>query len=197
LSEEKTPITKLIPIVRIDCPTCVPILEREIQKLSGVKEVRVNYITKILKVTYDSNLVQLSDIEATIERVGYQIAYKKYPSLVSKLRGLVKKEKPSRVQSISDSDFSGKVLHASKLVAVLFSSPTCPACKLLKPLYIEVAEDLGEKAEFYEMNISSSETWRNYDVLVIPTILVFKEGQVKDKLLPLLKKDEIKKALSP
>jgi thioredoxin 1 len=197
LSEEKTPITKLIPIVRIDCPTCVPILEREIQKLSGVKEVRVNYITKILKVTYDSNLVQLSDIEATIERVGYQIAYKKYPSLVSKLRGLVKKEKPSRVQSISDSDFSGKVLHASKLVAVLFSSPTCPACKLLKPLYIEVAEDLGEKAEFYEMDISSSETWRNYDVLVIPTILVFKEGQVKDKLLPLFKKDEIKKALSP
>jgi thioredoxin 1 len=196
LSEEKTPITKLIPIVRVDCPTCVPILEREIQKLSGIKEVRVNYITKILKVTYDSNLVQLSDIEATIERVGYQIAYKKYPSLVSKLRGLVKKEKPSMVQSISDSDFSGKVLHASKPVAVLFSSPTCPACKMLKPLYIEVAEDLGEKAEFYEIDISSSETWRNYDVLVIPTILVFKEGQVKDKLLPLLKKDEIKKALN-
>jgi thioredoxin 1 len=196
LSEEKTPITKLIPIVRVDCPTCVPILEREIQKLSGIKEVRVNYITKILKVTYDSNLVQLSDIEATIERVGYQIAYKKYPSLVSKLRGLVKKEKPSMVQSISDSDFSGKVLHASKPVAVLFSSPTCPACKMLKPLYIEIAEDLGEKAEFYEIDISSSETWRNYDVLVIPTILVFKEGQVKDKLLPLLKKDEIKKALN-
>jgi thioredoxin 1 len=101
------------------------------------------------------------------------------------------------VQSISDSDFSGKVLHASKPAAVLFSSPTCPACKMLKPLYIEVAEDLGEKAEFYEIDISSSETWRNYDVLVIPTILVFKEGQVKDKLMPLLKKDEIKKALSP
>jgi thioredoxin 1 len=180
----------------MDCPTCIPILEREIQKLIGVKEVRVNYITKILKVTYDSNLVQLSDIEATIERVGYQIAYKKYPSLVSKLRGLVKKEKPSMVQSISDSDFSGKVLHASKPAAVLFSSPTCPACKMLKPLYIEVAEDLGEKAEFYEIDISSSETWRNYDVLVIPTILVFKEGQVKDKLLSLLKKDEIKKALN-
>jgi thioredoxin 1 len=181
----------------MDCLTCVPILEREIQKLSGVKEVRANYITKILKVTYDPNLVQLSDIEATIERVGYQIAYKKYPSLASRLKGLIKKEKPSRVQSISDSDFSGKVLHSSKPVAVLFSSPTCPACKVLKPLYIEDAEDLREKAEFYEMDISSSETWRSYDVLAIPTILVFREGQVKNRLMPILKKDEIEKALSP
>jgi thioredoxin 1 len=101
------------------------------------------------------------------------------------------------VQSISDSDFSGKVLHASKPVAVLFSSPTCPACKVLKPLYIEVAEDLREKAEFYEMDISSSETWGSYDVHAIPTILVFREGQVKNRLMPILKKDEIEKTLSP
>jgi thioredoxin 1 len=180
----------------MDCPTCVPILEREIQNLSGVKEVRANYITKILKVTYYPNLVQLSDIEAAIEYVGYQIVYKKYPSLASRLKGLIKKEKPSRVQSISDADFSGNVLHSAKPVAVLFSSPICLACKVLKPLYIEAAEDLREKAEFYEMDISSSETWRSYDVLAIPTILVFREGKVENRLMPLLKKDEIEKALS-
>jgi thioredoxin 1 len=180
----------------MDCPTCVPVLEKELKKLSGVEEVKANYITKIVRVTYNPNLVHLADIEAAIERVGYQIAYKKYPSFVSKLKGLIRKEKPSIVQIISDSDFSEKVVNASKPVAVLFSSPTCPSCKILEPLYVEVAEEVGEKAEFYEMDISSSESWRSYDVLAIPMILIFKEGQVKDRLMPLLGKEEITKALT-
>jgi hypothetical protein len=67
---------------------------------------------------------------------------------------------------------------------------------VVKPLYVEAAEDLGEKVEFNEMDISSSETWRRYDILTIPTILTFREGQVKERLTPLPKKEEIEKALS-
>jgi hypothetical protein len=61
---------------------------------------------------------------------------------------------------------------------------------------VEAAEDMGEKAQLFEMDVSSSETWRRYDILVTPTILIFQEGQVKEKLPPLPKKEEIETALS-
>ena len=96
---EKPLTTKLIPIAQMDCLTCVPILEKEILKLKGVKEARANYLTKTVKVVYDSNLVRLSEIESAIERVDYQIAYKKYPSVASKLKGLFRKEKTKLCES--------------------------------------------------------------------------------------------------
>jgi copper chaperone CopZ len=195
-SNEKPLTMKLIPIVQMDCSTCVPILEREILKLNGVTEARANYLTKIVKVVYDSDLVGLSEIESAIERVGYQIAYKKYPSVASKLKGLFRKEKPSYVKVISDADFASKVLHASKPVAVIFSSPNCPTCQVAKSVFAKAAEDLAGRAELYEMDISISESWHNYDILSIPTILIFRDGQLKGRLMTLPQKTEIIEALT-
>lgn len=194
-NNEKIFTLKLIPIVQMDCSTCTSAIEKETLKLDGVKEARVNYMTKTVKVVYDSDLVNLSDIEAAIERVGYQIAYKQYPSVASRLRGLFRKEKPSNVNVISDADFASKVLHASKPVAVLFSSPTCPACKLTKSVYAQVSDDLAKNAEFYEMDTSTSDIWHDYDVLSIPTILIFRDGQLKERLIT-PEKNEIIKALT-
>jgi thioredoxin 1 len=195
MTNEQDVMMKVIPIVRMDCPTCIPILENQVKKLKGVKEARGNYISKMLKVVYNPKIVQLPDIERAIEQVGYQIAYKKYPSVVSKLKTLVQKQKPSNVQPISDTDFHEKVLKGPKAVAVLFMGQTCPACQMLKPTYMEAAKDLKEKAEFYEMDVSSSETWRHYDIHAVPTILIFREGQIKQRLDMLPTKDQIEEAL--
>ncbi len=186
---------KNILITRMDCPTCIPVLEREVKKLDGVEEARGNYMTKNLKVTYDPERVQLSEIEAAIERVGYQIAYKKYPGVFSKLRELFKRGESERVPALTDSDFPGKVLHAPRRVAVLFSSPTCPTCKVFNPHFEELAERLGGEADFYEMDIVSSETWRKYDILSIPTVLVFREGKVSEKFTALPRTEDMEEAL--
>jgi copper chaperone CopZ len=188
-------MTKLIPIVRMDCPICIPTLEKEIQKLPGIKEVRANYITRTIKVTYDSDLVGLFQIETAIERIGYQISYKKYPDAVSKLKALFQKGKPNGLAVISDNDFASKVLHASKPVAILFSSSTCPTCQVAKTTYSQAAKDLAGTAHLYIMDISSSETWRRYDVLCIPTILVFRNGHLRNRLTSLPQKDDIIRAL--
>jgi copper chaperone CopZ len=88
---------RTIPIIRMDCPACITVLENEIKKLNGVKEVRGNNMTKTLRVAYDPELVELSQIEAAIERIGYQVAYKKYRDVVSRLKGLVRRKKPDDV----------------------------------------------------------------------------------------------------
>ena len=140
---------KTIPILRMDCPTCIPLLEKEVAKLEGVETVRGGYMTKILRVTYDPEVTKLAEIEAAVERVGYRIAYKKYPGALSRLWGLFKKETAGKVASLTDMDFPGRVLHASKTVVVLFSSPTCPTCRVFKPGFQSLADKHGGEADFF------------------------------------------------
>ena len=187
--------TKNIPITRMDCPTCIPVLEREVKRLEGVETVRGNYMTKNLRVIYDPERVQLEEIEAAIERVGYQISYKRYPGVFSKLMDLFKRKESKSVPSLKDEEFPGKVLHSSRNVAVLFTSPTCPTCKVFKPEFEELAER-HENADFYEMDIVSTERWRDYDVLSIPTVLVFKAGEVSDRFTALPRTEEIESAIA-
>jgi thioredoxin-like negative regulator of GroEL len=186
---------KTIPILRMDCPTCIPVLEIEVLKVEGVEEVRGNYLARTLKVTFDSSKAQLAEIEAAIERVGYRIAYKRYPSPLSRLRDLFKRDQGVEVASLTDADFPGKVLHASKTVVVLFSSPTCPTCKVFKPEFLGLAERMGKEADFYEMNIEETETWREYDVLSIPQVTVFRAGKISERFTAMPIASEIEKAL--
>ena len=188
-------VVKTIPITRMDCPTCIPVLEREVERLEGVEDIRGNYMAKTLKVTYDPSRVQLAAIEAAIERVGYRIAYKKYPSPISMLRGLLKRDKTDAIPRISDSEFPGKVLHASKTVAVLFSSRNCPTCRVFKPEFMKLASKGKEKADFYEMDISTTETWRKYEILSIPTVIVFRAGEASEEFNALPRTEDIEAVL--
>jgi len=186
---------KLIPITRMDCPTCIPVLEKEVLRLEGVEKARGNYMTKNLKVKYDPEKVQLSDIEEAIERVGYQIAYKRYPGVFDKLKNLFQKQRTPQISQLTDTDFLGKVKHSSKNVAVLFTSPTCPTCKVFKPRFAEIAEK-HENTDFFEMNVVTTETWRDYDIMSLPTVLIFKAGDVSDRFTALPREEEIEAAIS-
>jgi thioredoxin 1 len=188
-------MVKVIPITRMDCPTCIPVLEKEVLRLEGVEEVRGNYMAKNLKVTYNSKKVQLAEIEAAIERVGYRIAYKKYPGFLGKIKGLFNKEDRGKVEIVTDKDFTRKVLNSSKTVAVMFSSPTCPTCRIFKPQFEKLAEKTEGKADLFEMNISITESWRSYNIMSIPTILVFKSGEVVEKFIAMPSTKELSEAL--
>jgi thioredoxin 1 len=170
-------------------------LEREVKRLEGVDKVQGNYMMKTLKVTYDPDRVQLDEIEDAIERIGYRIAYKKYPGVLSKLKGLVKREKADVIAPLTDVEFPGKVLHASRPVAVLFSSPTCPACHFFKGRFREIAENTKDKVDFYEMDIAATETWRTYDVLSVPTVLVFRDGALSQRFDALPREEDVASAL--
>ena len=165
----------------MECPTCIALLEREVKRVEGVREVQGNYINKTLKITYDLDTVSIEKIEAAIERIGYQIAYKKYPSALSRLKGLLKREQIKEITSLKDAEFTGKVLNASGPAAVLFSAPTCPACHFFERQFKEMAEKMGGKAEFYEMNVASTKAWKKFNILSIPTVLIFRNGQLSKR----------------
>jgi len=186
---------KEIPITRMDCPTCVVTLEKAVKGVSGVKEARGNYLKKTLKVTYDPAVVGLDEIEKAVEDVGYQIAYKRYPSPLSKLRGLFSRGESKAISAITDADFPGRVLHASRPVAVLFSSETCPSCQMLKPRLRELAEKKAGSVDFYEMDIANTGSWKEYGVMGLPTVIVFRSGKPAERFGAVLSVEELEAQL--
>ncbi len=86
-------VTKEIAITRMDCPTCITTLEKSVMKVPGVNKVQGNYLKKTLKVTMNDT-TPLTPIEKAIEDVGFQLAYKKYPSPLSRLKCLLCGENP-------------------------------------------------------------------------------------------------------
>lgn len=188
-------ITKEIGITRMDCPTCVVTLEKSVMNVPGVRKTQGNYLKKTIRVTYDE-ATPLTAIEKAIEDVGYQVAYKKYPSPLSKLRGLFSKGESKAITTITDAEFQNKVLSSEKPVAVLFSSEGCPSCQVLKPQIKALAEKQGGRVDFYEMDISQTGSWKEYHVMGIPTVLVFRGGKPMERFGALLRVDELDKALT-
>ena len=188
-------VTKEIGITRMDCPTCVSTLEKSVMRVSGVRKAQGNYLKKTLKVTYDE-ATPLAAIEKAIEDVGYQVTYKKYPSPLSKLRGLFSRGDSRVITAIVDSEFTEKVLRSTKPIAVLFSSESCPSCQVSKPQIKALAERQEGKVSFYEMDVTQTETWKEYNVMGIPTVIVFRGGNPVERFGALLRIDELEKALS-
>ena len=139
---------------------------------------------------------RLAAIEKAIEGVGYQVAYKKYPSPLSKIRGLFSHGDSKAITVIADSEFPEKVLRSTKPVAVLFSSEGCPSCQVFKPQIKALAEKQAGKVGFYEMDVAHTETWKEYNIMGIPTVIVFRGGKPVERFSALLRVDELEKALA-
>jgi Cu+-exporting ATPase len=62
-----------IPILNLDCATCVQTVERSINELEGVKKASVNFVNSKAHVTYDPSQITLLDMERAIKKAGYEV----------------------------------------------------------------------------------------------------------------------------
>lgn len=85
----------------------------------------------------------------------------------------------------NDENFQEEVIEASKTKPVLvdFFASWCGPCKLQGPIIDELAEEIGEKAIVGKANTEEAvETSTKYEVMSIPTLILFKDGAVKEVL---------------
>ncbi len=102
----------------------------------------------------------------------------------------------SKPVEISNEKFSEMVLKAKLPVLVDFWAPWCGPCRMVAPVVDELANEYDGKVSFVKINVDDSpETARQYGVMSIPTLIVFKNGQPVSNIVGFRPKPELKKNL--
>jgi len=95
----------------------------------------------------------------------------------------------------TDQNFESDVLKSDIPVVVDFWAAWCQPCKLVSPIVDELAEEYKGKVKIGKLNVDENTVSQNYNVMSIPTIIVFKNGQPIKSVVGAKPKEEYKKAL--
>jgi len=96
------------------------------------------------------------------------------------------------VNDVTDQEFESKVLQSDQPVLVDFWAAWCAPCRMLAPTVDQVAQDYQGKARVFTLNVDdNAETSARYNIRGIPTLLLFKDGEVKDQIVGATSKDHI------
>jgi thioredoxin 1 len=101
------------------------------------------------------------------------------------------------VTELSDVDFESEALRASQPVLVDFWAPWCGPCRAITPVLHQLATEYAERVKIVKVNVDESPaTASGYGVSAIPTIMLFKDGQVVDRFVGVQSKARLQEALT-
>lgn len=96
------------------------------------------------------------------------------------------------ITEVSDAEFDDKVLKHGKPTLVDFWAEWCAPCRALTPVVEEVAKSYEGRLQVAKMNIDDHpNTPGQYAIRSIPTLLLFKDGQVVDQMVGLVSKAKL------
>tara|TARA_Y100001954_G_C15351509_1_gene379500 strand:- start:129 stop:500 length:372 start_codon:yes stop_codon:yes gene_type:complete len=101
-------------------------------------------------------------------------------------------EKMSNIKNCNENDFENDVLKKDIPVLVDFWAEWCGPCKMLSPILEEVSQELNEKLKIVKINLDENQDLAmKYSVRSIPTLLLFRNGELIDSKIGLSPKDDI------
>ncbi|MCK9871851.1 thioredoxin [Nocardiopsis dassonvillei] len=103
----------------------------------------------------------------------------------------------SAVKQVTDATFKEEVLSSDKPVLVDFWADWCGPCKQMAPVLDKLAEEYGDKIEVVKINTDQNpETPRSYNVLSLPTMNLYKDGEVVKQIIGAKPKRLLEKELA-
>ena len=100
------------------------------------------------------------------------------------------------IAHISDAEFEKEVIKADMPVLVDFWAPWCGPCLMVAPMLEELAQELSGKIKIAKMNVDENPTTPPlYGIRAIPTLIIFKGGEVVEQITGVVPKDQLKSKL--
>jgi thioredoxin 1 len=101
------------------------------------------------------------------------------------------------LNDVTDSNFQAEVLEADGPVLVDFWAPWCGPCRVVAPVLEEIAAERPD-LKIVKLNVDENQqTAANFQVLSIPTLILFKHGQVAKKVVGAYPKRKLEAELEP
>ena len=102
----------------------------------------------------------------------------------------------ANVIELTDADFDDAIHKTDVPVLVDFWAPWCGPCKMMAPIIEEVAKDYTGKAKICKLNTDDArDSAMEFGISAIPTLILFKGGQVQKKWVGLTSKKELASAI--
>lgn len=104
----------------------------------------------------------------------------------------------SNLKEISSQSFESEVLQAGKPVLVEFGAVWCQPCRVLEPVLEELAGEWGDAVTVAKLDVDeAAQITMDYQVLSVPTMMLFKNGKLVERMTGFQPKDKIIGKLQP
>ena len=104
----------------------------------------------------------------------------------------------TEVDYVKEDTFQSEVLNADKPVLVDFTAGWCPPCKMIDPVVKQLAQDWEGKVKVVKLDADENPNiLTQFGVLGIPTLILFKGGQVRERVTGYQPKEKLLTKLNP
>ncbi|BAK81747.1 thioredoxin [Candidatus Arthromitus sp. SFB-rat-Yit] len=91
---------------------------------------------------------------------------------------------------VNDTNFNTEVLEYKGIVLVDFYADWCGPCKNFAPIFEEFSKEVSD-VKCVKVNVDESTSARTYKVMSIPTVILFKDGEVCDRFIGAMQKKDL------
>jgi thioredoxin 1 len=104
----------------------------------------------------------------------------------------------SKLETYTDANWDAEVLGSPEPVLVDFWADWCQPCKALVPTIEALAEQYQGRLKVGKMNVEDNDSVPfRYSITTLPTLMIFKKGQVSEQRVGLISKDNLVKLIEP